>query len=617
MDRPRSTRSDRFAPAAFLLAVALPLAAAGQSDPEGPDIEEVDFSGLATVTRDFDGSWPVPPGAEITVANGYGDIRVRAWNDAVVRLTAKIAVGSRDRAAAFDFAENTQIRVNRDENRLEIATVYPNADKTQPIGYSADLELLVPQDSNVVLSNYFADTSVDGVGGELAIDSRYGIVRIRDIGGLVRVRSKGEFPLIAERLRSGGVFVLRGAQATFSAVSGPLQVTNYLGSVEVRSPGANTDVDISSESGPVRLVLPDDAAPAIEARATFGRVESDFPLETRAWGDSTFARLVNGNAVQRFALHAAFDSIHIRRESNSAPVEAVAPADRPPGEPVQAAVSPATRAWRPGAEFVVESDAGDVTIEGVEGDRIIIQATKHARLSTPENARRVLEALAFDIHDVDGAFKAVVRILEDLAGLGALDYGVDILVQCPPQAPVRIYAKNGRTAVKGMAQNIVVEQGRGAVSVVQSQGALDISIESGDVDLAECAGPAAVAGGNGRITLRRLAAHAEVSHHDGNTLVDTPLGGLTIRNRGGDVRILALEGVHGDFDVKTENGHVSMVAPRDADAAFWLNAQGGEIYSAIPVTGSMERDVKSFHGKLNGGAHRVTLETRRGNIILN
>lgn len=217
------------------------------------EIRGVDLRGLSTVTRTVEETFPVSTSPELFVSNRYGDISVTTWDNRVIRVWVLITVGAEQASQAEVFARGIDIATNQENGRVEVQTGFPDTRNLGKVGYSVDYKISVPRDTAVVIENFFGDSLVRGLEGRVTINSSYGLVDLRDISGPVNVRAKGEFPLIAENLQQGGTFFLRSTQAAFSDVSGTLNVSNYLGSVELRSLGAVVDVDVTAESAPIRF----------------------------------------------------------------------------------------------------------------------------------------------------------------------------------------------------------------------------------------------------------------------------------------------------------------------------------------------------------------------------
>src|SRR5262249_19107597 len=152
------------------------------------------------------------------------------------------------------------------------------------IAIKLDYEISVPAGASVTCKNDWGDTDITGVTGSVDIDSRFGAIELRSIGGAVRARAWGEFPLRANQLRQGGTFELQGTQSEFANVSGALKISNFMGGVVVRELPAETELDVTCESGPIELSIPENAKPEISASAAFGSIASDISLDQTTRG---------------------------------------------------------------------------------------------------------------------------------------------------------------------------------------------------------------------------------------------------------------------------------------------------------------------------------------------
>jgi hypothetical protein len=116
------------------------------------------------------------------------------------------------------------------------------------------------------------------------------------------------------------------------------------------------------------------------------------------------------------------------------------------------------------------------------------------------------------------------------------------------------------------------------------------------------------------------AARAKVTAQclQGQTFLDSPLGEVYVRATSGDVRILALENIGGDFDVRVEQGNVGIVFPKDKVADIELSAvtENGLINTTVPLTGTIAGAQREFHGRFLNGTRRIRLEARNGNVVI-
>lgn len=594
-------------------ALLLSLAAVDAAAQDTHVYQNVDLSGLATTSRLVDKSYPVSGPAEISVTNQFGAIRIVPWDQPVVRVTGEIRVGAENAAQAERFAQAIEVTGNHVGDRIEVRTRYPRfTTPPEKLGYTTDLEISVPADTTLTVTNSFGDVFVRGLKGDVAVDARFGIVDIRDMDGKVRVRARGQFPLVAEQLRQGGVFILRSTEATFNKVYGRLHVDNYLGSVTLRNAADPSDVDVTCESGPVHLYLDSNSAPDLRAAADFGAIHSDLVLDSETWGDTISAASPNPDSKQHIELFASFGDIYIHQAALKADVE---PLFESGGAPIQEALE---REYELPEGAVVHIDAmpGDVVIQGYDGTRVQVTANQFVRLRDVNNARLALEGLGLHVEYAEDRLGISTVLHEDMEALGCTEYRVDLTVRVPRNAPIDLIVDDGATRLEDMSGPLTLTQEEGRVNLQNIQGAATVAMKHGDIETSGTSGSLDVSTQAGDITVRQPFGDVKLACDQGNAIIDTPNAAVHARNHGGDIRLIALDGVKADYDLATEDGNISLAIPDTADALFIVNTYGGTVYSSVPITGTSQRDTHTYQGRLNGGAHRVLLETRQGNVVI-
>ena len=575
-------------------------------------VQGVDFTGLATFERVVEKTYPVADAADLFVAHQFGAIRVLGWDQQVVRVKANITVGAENAIQAERLAQKVEIAGNHVGDHVEVRTVYPPIEPNtkREYGYTADLEISVPRKSRITLENSFGDILVTGTSGDVTLDSQYGNIDLVDLSGVVRVRAKGEFPLHAVGLHKGGSFFLRRTEAYFEDVSGSLFVINYDAPIEIRAPGEKVDMEIISELGPIHLYLPSDSSPNIETFVEFGTIESDVLLNSESWGDTEHGRLVRDGSTQHLDLYASFESIYIHVLD---PDPVIAPQPQGPGKPIKEVI---TRSYpmSPGLEIQIDAMIGDVHIEGADTDRIELTATKIVRVTDVDKAQMALEGLALQVEESPERLRIATSVQDDMAALGCTSYRVDLSIRCPKSTLVHIAAEDGHTIVADTNSTVVIVQAQGKVTLENIQNSVQVTNAHGDIEASDISGMFTADGTRGTISVRNVKRDLDITCDQGKTIIESPGAAVSVRNSGGDVRIIALEGILGNYEVFTENGNISIAIPNTADARLFLNADEGTIYSTVPLTGTTERDTHAFQGRLNGGTHRVELETHRGSI---
>ena len=575
--------------------------------PGQPEIHAVTLEGVVQATRHENKNYPVGEAPEVFIANRFGNIDVKTWDNRLVTVTAKITTGAKNLEEANRIAEAITVLSEQKGDRIEARTQAPSG-----IDHAVDYTVIVPRDTVLFLENAFGDTYVTGSDGALSLKSDYGIVELRDIRGEVNAILKGEFPFVADGLHGGGFFKLRSSQSAFSNVSGGLTIDNYLGTVEVRAPGPQVDMNITSSSGGVTFHLPGGSNPHIEARVDWGNLESDFAMARDTFGNTALGTYANEDATQRFSVHASFENVTVHRTDVGSPRLPAIDRDTELVKEVMEQI------FQGGGLDAIHLEAviGDIRVEGTDEEEVTITAVKYARLKDSENARLALEGLPVRAGVEERELLVRTAVQEDMNALGCTSYRIDLLVRCPRDVPVVIRADSGQTIVEGMTAKVSIEQQDGGVSVEQAAGELELINHKGDIDVIDSSGPLTATNTSGRLAVSALMHDMDLTSNQGKVVVESPRAGVRVRSTGGEVRIIALEGVHGDFDIGAEDGNISLAVPDTADATLYLNARGGAVNSNFKVTGSILKDTHEFQGRIGEGTHRVFLETKQGNIVL-
>ncbi len=587
--------------------------------PRVDNLEELggaDWSGLATSARDFQENYPVRPNVTVSVKSEFGEVRVDTWDNPIVRVRAEISVGAEKVEIADELVDAFSIDVEDTPERIEVSTQYPDMRDRGKVRHEVNYALTVPAGASVLCTNKFGDTVIHDTTGMVGVDSQFGQVDLRNLSGSVSVRALGECSLYAEGLRQGGTFELRDAQAEFVNAAGQLNVNNFMGSVTLRELAPTCDIDVRSDSGPVNVYLPENRKPSVTVTTLYGSIQSDVAIDRYTQGPLSFANVVNMESSQNLSIRATFNDVFLHQEG-------LKPSPTPPvqnsGEYITRGVEESADV--PGdTQVQIRATLGDVRIEGVDSDRLEIKATKVVRVQIPDNAEKAIEALALSVEALDGKLLVTTAARDNMEALGCTHYRVDLEIKCPRTAAIDLHAESGITSVAGMGAGVEVEQQKGSVAVEhckRDDGPFEIINESGDVSVSDCQGPVNLTSRQGTVKTANVYGKQTIVAEQGKVLVDTPKGEVTVRGRGGDANILALDGVLGEYNVHVEKGNLELVIPETADATLWVTAKNGIVDSSVPLTATMERNLIQGTGPLNGGQYRVELNVDGGNIYIN
>ncbi len=605
----RRTRSS-FAAAIYALVIQI----ASAQEPAAVPRRSVDLTGLAQATRPVSATYPVSGPARVFISNQFGAVRVVPWEEQIVRVSAEIRVGAETTAIAEQLAQLVEVTGNHVGDRIEVRTKYPAVEPPSKVGFGTELEVNVPATASVEIVNVFGDVFVRGLKGDLTVDARYGIVDLRDLSGAVHVQARGgqeQFPLVAEDLHAGGTFTLRSTEASFARIGGTLNVDNYLGSVALHPGAVPSRLDVSCESGPIHLYLDGTAMPDLIATAHSGEIHSDLALISETWGNTTTAKNPNPDAQQHIELATSFADIHVHQAALAPTAEPLVAA---PGAPITNVITQAYDLPAGGA-LRLNLMPGKVTIEGHDGPRVELTASQFVRVADVAKAQLALEGLALRVEPAADHLGITTAVQDDMAAIGCTEYRMDVAIRVPRGASVELRANHGETRLTGINGNVTIEQENGTLVLANMQGAITAVVKNGDIESSATAGAIDLTASGG-VTVRQAMGGVRVQSGGGNTLVDTPGGPVYARSRGGDVRLIALGGVRGDYDIAAEDGNISLAIPADADALFIVNVYGGKLFTSVPLTGTTEGNTYNFQGRRNAGTHRILVETRRGDVVI-
>ncbi len=578
----------------------------------GPELDTNEAAQYRQV-RAFNERYPVDPAASILISNEFGKINVNTWDERVVQVTAEIRVGAEQEETAQKVADAIAVSVKDTATLVDIRTLLPETRRESGmVSIEVNYAVTLPRGASLVTRNFFGDTVVRGVGGTLTLSAQYGGVEISEIKGAVTAQVQGEFPVKAYGLAQGGAFYLQGSQAEFGAVSGRLQVEAFRGGVLLHELRDEVQMQVTCESAPVRLILPAEGTPDLSLTALFGEIESAVPLTRTAQGKCVLGRSAQADTKQQIHLHTTFGDISIERKGQERPTSL---GEEELNKPFNDVLTK-TEALTGETPVAIDAAVGDVRIEGIDENMLKVTATRIVWVSTAENAPPALETLELQVGLE--AERMVVRTLapKDMDALDTSAYRVDLLVQCPRTVPIEVRAEKGLTSIAGVGGHVRVNQMAGTVRVEHAKGKLDLNNQNGEVKVSESSGPVVATTRFGDLTLSRIFGLIEASAEQGRVVIDAPMGQVRARNVGGDVRILAMEGVGGAYDVSVERGNISILLGPKSDANLDVRAENGAVHSAIPLTGELSRTIQAFRGQMNAGTHLVHLQTQGGDIVL-
>ncbi|MBI2433180.1 MAG: hypothetical protein HYV26_09940 [Candidatus Hydrogenedentes bacterium] len=567
-----------------------------------------------TASRSVDERYPVGPTPTVSVVNEFGTITINTWEERVVQVMARIQVGAETLETAEAAAGLIKVNVSNKQDLVEISSTLPEGSGQAYSTLSVDYTITVPANANVVTDNFFGDSVVRGVAGLVAVQAQYGSVELADLAGTVKVRMHGEFQLLAHGLARGGIFELHGAQAVFSNVAGELEVSNFRGSVVLQDLARESSADIESNSGPVRVVLRPDVQPELTATVLYGEVQSALELARSRQGNRLVARMPNPDSRQIILIAATFGDIAVEQANQQGTPNARAKE----GDELISEVTTLEEPTPEGSSLTLDATLGNIAVEGVDGDKVLVKATRLVWVAEAARAPEALRALEVRSQPAGGQMTLSTAALQEMAPLGVSAYSVDLTVSCPRHVPVTVRAQQGATSVTGMAAPVNITQAAGEVRVERCEGEVNVMNQQGNATVTDCAGPVQAVARYGTLNVARILGKITTDTVQGTTIIEAPQGDLLVRNSGGDARILAMDGAGGDYDVLVHSGDIRILLGESLNAQLQVRARNGVVYSAStkPLGGTIQGDLREYSGRFLDGLHKIRLETVDGDIII-
>lgn len=271
----------------------------------------------------------------------------------------------------------------------------------------------------------------------------------------------------------------------------------------------------------------------------------------------------------------------------------------------------------PGGRFVLESDAGSVTLTG--------GADRGAHIVITSNRDNLQDLLDFSFEDGPGTARVTAKQRHHF---GIHNLSVHYEIQVPTET------------------RLSLRTGGGSVRVSSIHGDSDLQTSGGSMEVADLAGQLHADTSGGSVRLRNVTGDARVGTSGGTIEADTVKGSLRAETSGGSIRAehiggdldaetsggpIHIEGVGGHLVAKTSGGSVEVVFDKGNGHGGEVETSGGSIRVAVdpkvnltfdasasgggvsvdelPVTVQGRISSSSFHGNLGSGGQSLGSKT--------
>ena len=262
---------------------------------------------------------PVSKGTKLEINNFAGDVNVKVWDKDAVRVEA-------------NHSDRETVDIRQDQGTVHIRSRSTRGGPPRSLDYT----ITVPRWMGITVSGTYADVVLDGVGGDVSVETTNGDIKVTGGSGFVSLKSvQGEISLE----KASGRIEVRAVNEGISLadINGDLSAETTNGSILLdRIDSANVDLytvngsisydgpirdkgvyRLTTHNGLVAMALADKANVTLTVRTYNGSFRSTFPL-----------KLDDQNPRKRFTVTLGSGSAHVELESFGGTI-----ALRRPGEP--------------------------------------------------------------------------------------------------------------------------------------------------------------------------------------------------------------------------------------------------------------------------------------------
>ena len=180
--------------------------------------------------------------------------------------------------------------------------------------------------------------------------------------------------------------------------------------------------------------------------------------------------------------------------------------------------------------------------------------------------------------------------------------------------PVEISTGSGDIRVGRIKAQVSANTGSGDIEI-ESAAAVRTSTGSGNVNAGAIRGDVDARSGSGDITVtQRGKGSLEVSTGSGDVELAGATGPVRVRAASGDI---AVEGAPASaWDVSASSGSVRVKLPSQGGFDLDLHSSSGQIETSMPITITGSQSRREMKGQVRGGGPRVQVSTSSGGIII-
>jgi hypothetical protein len=244
---------------------------------------------LQAARTPIDESAPADPDGVVTIENLIGSVTVEGWNKNQVSVTGMLGEGPEE------------LEFDADGDETTITVVWPDRKiHTEGRNAATDLEVKVPEGSEVRVEGVNLTIDVSGVTGEVSLEAVNGSISVdgspeelgvETVNGSIEISVSSE-AVEAETVNGDVIITADAEEISASTVNGSIEISggtlkegrfgSVSGDIEFRGDLARQgSLEIETHSGSVTLVLPRDVSAEFEVETFSGKIVNDLGPKAR------------------------------------------------------------------------------------------------------------------------------------------------------------------------------------------------------------------------------------------------------------------------------------------------------------------------------------------------
>jgi len=275
----------------------------------------------------------------------------------------------------------------------------------------------------------------------------------------------------------------------------------------------------------------------------------------------------------------------------------------------------------PGGRFVLDSDAGSVTLTG--------SSERNASVVITSNRDDLQDLLEFTFGDGPGTASVTAKRRHHL---NWHNLSVHFEIRVPTETQLDLSTGGGGVRVASIHGDSELRTSGGSMEVTDLQGKLHADTSGGGVRLRDITGETRVgtSGGSieadtikgslraetsgGPIRAERIGGDLDAQTSGGSIHVGGVAGHLVAKTSGGSVEVVFDKGNGRGGEVETSGGSIRVAVDPAVNLTLEATASGGGVSTDLPITVQGRISGSSLHGTLGSGGENLRLHTDGGSI---